>query len=197
MPDKLTRVFKKTFKNRFNKLKGLFIGRKINLIFFVCIFILAQSIGFLTIGALSGLTQIFESIRIPDGGVELNIDVYYPEDMKVVIPYYIKNQGMYDLTDLFIEVDISVNYTDLITRENFTVQVFSKIGALPDCKAFSSLIGYFGGTFGDFNVTAVVEFVENVDYLEPIKFFMDIRFQMKYFWTLISFSFFLDDVGLM
>lgn len=155
-----------------------------------------QSIGYLTIAAFSGLTQIFENIRIPDGVVDLGIDVYNPEYMEVIFPYYIKNQGMYDLTDLFIEVDISVNYTDLITRENLTVQVFSKTGSLPDCKAFSSLIGYFNGTFNDFNITTVIEFLENVDHLESIKFFMDISFQVKYFWTLISFSLFLDDVRL-
>ena len=103
---------------------------------------------------------------------------------------------IYDLTDLFIEVDISVNYIYLITRENLTIQIFSKAGALPDCKAFSSLIGYFNGTFSDFDITAVVEFVENVDYVEPIYFFIDISFQANYFWNLISFSIFLDDVGL-
>lgn len=184
-------------KSRFNKLKDLFIARKISLIFFICIFIFAQLVGYLTIAAFSGLSQIFDNIRIPDGGTDLNLDIYSSEDMEVNIPYYIKNQGIYDLTDLFMEVKISVNYTDVITRENLTIQIFSRACALPDCKAYSSLIGSFSGTFHDFNVTAVVDFIENADYVEPLYFFTDISFQANYFWDLIDFSIFLDDVGLM
>lgn len=183
-------------KNRFNKLKDLFITRKISLIFFICIFIFAQSVAYLTIAAFSGLTQIFEDIRIPDGMIDLSLDIYYPEDMEANIPYYIKNQGIYDLNDLFMEVDISVNYIDATTRENITVQIFSRTDTLSDCKAFSSLRGNFTGTFPDFNITAVVDFVQNTDIFEPFYFFIDISFQAKYFFGLIDFSIFLDDLGL-
>lgn len=188
---------KSIFKSRFNKLKDLFITRKISLIFFLCIFIFAQIVGYLIIAAFSGLSQIFETIRIPDGLIDLNLDIYSPEDMEVNIPYYIKNQGIYDLNDLYMEVYISVNYIDMITRENITLQIFAKANILPDCEAFSSLIGNFTGTFHDFNVTAIVDFMENADYFEPLYFFTDISFQAKYFWDLIDVSIFLDDVGLL
>jgi len=184
-------------KNSFNKLKDLFITRKLSLIFFICIFIFAQLVGFLTIAAFSGLSQIFEDIRIPDGMIDLNLDIYSPEDMEVNIPYYIKNQGIFDLNDLYMEVDISVNFIDVITRENITVQIFSRAGALPSCKAFNSLIGNFSATFHDFNITAVVNFIENTDIFEPYYYLVDISFQAEYFFGLVDFSIFLNNVGLM
>ena len=188
---------KSIFKSRFNRLKDLFITRKISLIFFLCIFIFAQTVGYLVIAAFSGLSQILETIRIPDGIIDLNLDIYNPEDIEVNIPYYIKNQGIYDLNNLYMDVDISVNYIDKITRENITLQIFTKADVLPDCTTFNSLVGNFTGTFHDFNVTAVVNFIENVDYFEIYYFLIDISFQAEYFWDLIDISIFLDDVGLL
>ena len=188
---------KSIFKSKFNGFKDLFITRKISLIFFLCIFIFAQTVGYLGIAAYSSLSKILETIKIPNGIIDLNLDIYSPDEMKVSIPYYIKNQGIFDLNNLYMDVDISVNYIDKITRENITLQIFTKADTLPDCTAFNSLIGNFTGTFHDFNVTAVVNFIENVDYFEIYYFLIDISLQAEYFWDLIDVSIFLDDLGLL
>lgn len=184
-------------RSRFNKLKGLFVTRKVSFIFFICIFIFAQLVGYLTIAAFSGLSQLFDNIRVPDGAIDLGLDIYSPEDMVANIPYYIKNQGIYDLNNLNMDTDISVNFIDKVTKENITIQLFEKSGMIPDCKAFNYLTGNFTGTFINFNITAVVYFTENVDYLEPLYFFIDISLRANYFWNLLDFSIFLDDVGLL
>lgn len=188
---------KNSLKNRFSKLKKSYVTRKISFVFLLCIFIFAQFVGYLTIAAFSGLSQMFDNIKVPDGAIDLNLDIYNPEDMEVNFPYYIRNQGIYDLNNLNIDVSVFVNYIDVGTREDITIRLFAKVSLIPDCKAFSYLIGNFTGTFLDFNITAVVQFVDNVDYFEPFSFFTDINFRADYFWGLIDFSIFLDDLSLL
>ncbi|KKL19678.1 hypothetical protein LCGC14_2463040, partial [marine sediment metagenome] len=149
-----------------------------------------------SIAAFSSLTQIIKSIKIPNGLIDLNLDIYNPEEIEVSIPYYIQNHGIYDLNDMIMEVDISVNYIDISSRNNITAQIFSKYGVLPNCKAFSTLIGDFSGSFTNFNISAVIAFIQNSDIFEPFSFLIDINFHLKYFFNLIQISIILDDVGL-
>ncbi|KKN64307.1 hypothetical protein LCGC14_0493100, partial [marine sediment metagenome] len=128
-----------------NQVKDLIITRKINLLFFLFILLFSQIAGYLSIAAFSSLTQIIKRMKIPSGLIDLNLDIYHPEEIKVSIPYYIQNHGIYDLNDLFMEVEISVNYIDIFSRKNITAQIFSKDEALPDCRAFNTILGYFNG----------------------------------------------------
>jgi len=95
------------------------------------------------------------------------------------------------------EPDIKKSRADQNINVYITLQIFTKADTLPDCTAFNSLIGNFTGTFHDFNVTAVVNFIENVDYFEIYYFLIDISLQAEYFWDLIDVSIFLDDLGLL
>ncbi len=95
-----------------------------------------------------------------------------------------------------MEINFSVNYIDMFSRDNITSQIFSKDEIIPDCKAFSSLTGNFSGSLTNFNTTAVVAFMENSDVFEPFFYLIDISFHFKYFFKLIRISFILDNVGL-
>lgn len=53
--------------------------------------------------------------------------------MEASIPYYIQNQGIYGLNDLFIEAEIFINYTEETTNKNITAKIFSKADGIPNC----------------------------------------------------------------
>ncbi|MFW9969594.1 MAG: PKD domain-containing protein [Candidatus Odinarchaeota archaeon] len=126
----------------------------------------------------------------------LNIDIYNPEDMECTVPYYIQNHGIYDISDIFVETEIYINYIDEITSKNLTRKIFYKAEGLPRCKVFSSLIGNFSGTFSSFNISAIVEFNENYDFEESFKILTNIRLKGKYLFNLIGFSIALNYIDL-
>lgn len=183
-------------KNRIDKFKELRTSRKLSFSFIIAVIFFAQIVGILSLIAISSLQQIISNLRIPEGVIYLNIDVYSPESMEASIPYYIQNQGIYGLSDLSIEAEIFINYIDETTSKNITAKIFSKADGIPKCEAFSSLIGNFSGTFSSFNVSAIMDFNQNFDFEKSFKFLTNIKFRAKYFFNLITFSIALNNIDL-
>jgi hypothetical protein len=183
-------------KELFNRFRELKTSRKISLLLIITILAFAQTVGILSIIAVSSLQNIIASIKIPYGAIYLNIGVQNPENMKANIPYYIQNQGIFGLYDLYMESEIYINYIDQLSSKNITSRIFFKADELPNCKAFSALTGNFSGAFSYFNVTAILDFIENYDFEKPFKFLFDIRFRACYFFNLIKFSIVLNSIDL-
>jgi hypothetical protein len=183
-------------RNLISKFRNLRLHRKISILLIISIIILTQIVGILSIAAISSLQLIIANIRIPYGAIYLNIDIYNPENMECTVPYYIQNHGIFDISGIFIETEMFINYIDELTSKNTTSKIFYKAEELPRCKVSSSLIGNFSGTFSSFNVSAIVEFNEHYNFEEPFKFLTNIRLKGKYFFNLIGFSIALNYIDL-
>ena len=183
-------------RKKLDKFKGLKTSRKISLPFLIFIIVIGQVVGLLSIAAFSNLSQLISNIRIPDDVISLNLDISTPENMEACIPYYIENQGIYDLNGLFINSEIFINYIDKTNSKNVTTQILSRAGTLLVCRAFSSLKGNFTGSFTHFNITAVANFESNIDISKPFGFLVNIDFHANYFFNLIRFSIILNNIDL-
>ena len=146
--------------------------------------------------AFSTFSNVISSINFPDGLIDLNLDIYDPENMEVSVPYNIENPGFFDLTGLYSQVEINVNFFDKTKDKNITNKIFSKSDRFPSCRAFRSQVGNFKGNFSNFNITAILDFQANIDIVKPFDFLINIYFRGSYFFNLIKFSVLLVNLDL-
>ena len=176
-------------KRFISKFKKLNTSRKISIALFIIFMISAQVTSILCAISILNFSQLLSNIKIPSGYTYLNLDIYSPDDMAVEIPYEIRNDGLYDLTNIKIGITLHLNYINESNHANITSKVFSKTSIIRNCKAFSKLSDNFEGTFSDFFISPLVEFFDNADEFEMTYYLVDINFTAKYFYNLIKFQF--------
>ncbi len=168
--------------------RNLRTSRKISVIMLIGIIITAQIASIMSMIAIDDVTQIISEVKAPDGYMKTNFDVTNPDDMEVVVPYDIRNLGMYDLTDIEMSVKVKVEYTHNITGKEVEKEIFSKTGDIEDCKAGSSLEAEFEGDADDFDIPILTEFLLYFDLNESVSILVDIKLSAKYFYGLIEFT---------
>jgi hypothetical protein len=159
--------------------------RKISMGFFVLTLFSVQIVSVLSIIGVVSVPEILANIKIPAGYVYTNIDIDYPEDMIVSMPYDISNEGIYDLTEIIVNTEIYIVYVNQSNSLNITKNIFSKIQMLPDCKAQQRSIGIFEGRFSDFNISSLIIFFDEADQFAKVEFFLNLKVSSNYFYNLI------------
>ncbi|MFX1530245.1 MAG: hypothetical protein ACFFBC_03970 [Promethearchaeota archaeon] len=178
----------KLLNRKLLEFKELKKSRKLSVLILISLLVVFQIISVITVIVISDTIRIISTTVIPNGYVSINFDYTQPEDMEVSIPYYINNPGISDLTDIILTIRLHANYTDNSTKETVKQEIFYKSTDLGVCKAWSVLEGYFEGGFTDYNVSAVIDFLNKVD---PEEFFWilgDITLEATYFIGLIRFT---------
>lgn len=177
-----------SIKNIFSQFKTFNNSRKISIVIFIILLLVFQIISILTAISIVNFSQLLSNIKIPAGYIYFEIDIDSPETMAAQIPYEIFNPGIYELSDIHINVDIKVNYINESNHANITSQIFSKKDTITNCRALHTKIGLFEGDFSSFNITPLIEFFTYSDEFEDVYFLLDIQFQAKYFYRLIEFQ---------
>ncbi len=168
--------------------KNLRTSRKISVIMLIGIIITAQIASIMSMIAVNDVTQIISEVKAPDGYMKTNFDITNPDDMEIVVPYDIRNLGMYDLTDIEMSIKVKVEYTHNSTGKEMEEEIFSKTGDIDDCKAGNSLEAEFEGGAGDFDLPILTEFLFYFDLNESVSILVDIKLSAKYFYGLIEFT---------
>ena len=179
----------KAFKKILKKYNNLIKSRKVSIVLFIVIIITVQITSIFCAISVLNFSQLLSHIKVPAGYVYIDTDIYAPETMTVQVPYEIFNPGIYDLADIELTVDLSVNYINQSNQANITSLVFSKTSPLKACKPFSTLSGDFEGSFLNFFIPPLVEFFDDADEFEMVYYLLDIHFTAKYFFGLISFQY--------
>lgn len=169
----------------FKKLEGT---RKVSITFFAIFLIFAQIVGICCSVALLDVLRIISNTVIPYGYVYVDFGADEYGFMDVQVPYYIKNDGFYILEQIELDVSLKIKYVDNSTKNNITLTFFSKKENLGDCQPSNKLIGFFEGNATHFNVTAVNNFINNIDQDEFYWILGDIKLKAKYFFGLIKYE---------
>lgn len=171
-----------------NNFKNLRTSRKISVIMLIGIVITTQIASIMSMIAINDTIRIISEVKVPDGYMKTNFDIYNPDNMEVVVPYDIRNLGTYDLTDIEMSVKVKVEYTYNITGKEVEEEIFSKTGDIDDCRAGSSLEAEFKGDKDDFDKPILTEFLLYYDFNESVSIMVDIKLSAKYFYGLIEFT---------
>ncbi|MFW9822080.1 MAG: hypothetical protein ACFFE4_04050 [Candidatus Thorarchaeota archaeon] len=175
-------------QRKITEFKGLKTSRKISVIFLISLIAISQIISIIIVIVISDTIGILSGAVIPSGYVSINFDYTKPDDMEVNMPYYINNPGISDLTDIVLTIRLSANYTHNITKQSIKREIFFKTANLGTCKAWNVLQGDFEGGFGDYNISAVINFLDEADPLESFWILGDIYLKASYFIGLIKFT---------
>ena len=157
---------------------------------FIGLIITVQIVSILAAVVISNVIQIISSVRIPNGYVYINFDYTQPDDMNVSIPYYINNPGISDLNDIVIKVRLYANYTHNQTKMSVLREIFYKKANLGKCRASQALNDVFEGDFIDYNISAIITFLNEVDPIELFWILADIEIHANYFLGIIQFKIF-------
>ena len=104
--------------------KNLRTSRKISVIMLIGIIITAQIASIMSMIAVNDVTQIISEVKAPDGYMKTNFDITNPDDMEIVVPYDIRNLGMYDLTDIEMSIKVKDEYTHNSTGKESEEEIF-------------------------------------------------------------------------
>lgn len=184
-------------ENLINNFLHLRTSRKISAIMLLSIIVTAQVVSICSMVAISNTLDIISEVRVPDEYIEANFDLNNQEDMEIVIPYYIKNPGMYDLNDIVIKVEITVEYIHNLTKKEIEEEIFSKKSNLGKCRAMTSLDNEFAGDVLDFDLVALNKFFTYFDINNSISMSVSIELKAKYFYDLIEFTILDEDIDLL
>lgn len=182
-------LMRSKFLNRkITEFKGLKRSRKISVVMFISLIITFQIISVIAVIVIFDSLQIISSAEVPSGYVSINFDYTQPEDMEVSIPYYIKNPGISDLTDIILTIKLYANYTHNSSKEVVKKEIFHKSLNLGVCRAWSILDGSLEGDFSDYNISALLDFLNEADPIESFWILADITLEANYFIGLIRFT---------
>ena len=177
-----------SLKNTISQFKTFNNSRKISIVIFIILLLIFQIISILIAISILNFSQLLSNIKIPAGYIYFEIDIDSPEIMTAQIPYEIYNPGIYELSDIHINVDIKVNYINESNQANITSQIFSKKDTVSNCKALQTKTGLFEGDFSSFIITPLINFFAYSDELVIALFLLDVQFKAKYFYGLIEFQ---------
>lgn len=187
---KLKRYLFKKMK-AFKKFKK---SKKIGIYFSIISILNFQICALVSFSASLSFSQILSDMKFPAGFVNLNLDVFEPENLLLQIPYKIDNGGMFSLTDIETSIMISVNYLNVSNSANVTSVFFSRSIRLPDVKPLSVYLGFFEGGRPYFNEIALIDMYNYSGAFEPKFFRMNLSFSAMYYFGLIEFSYCLSQV---
>lgn len=124
------------------------------------------------------------NLKVPDGEVTYDFNVFDWDNMHFTVPFSITNAGFYDIEDIFIYINLTANYGQ---KNQFSKLIFSKL------KSFGNISG--GQTLKDaYKVVAKDFFQDNIlDILRetfrnpgPIEYQMDIIIGGSYSLNLLT-----------
>lgn len=185
-----------SIKSLTSKFKDLNTSRKISVIMLISIIISGYIVSILSMIAISNVLDIISDVEVPDGYIKANFNIENPNDMEVEIPFDLSNEGIYDLVDINMDVKIKVDYINNITRESKEIEIFSKKIKYGTLGAGNSLNEIFKGDVDDFDTKAIYNFFKDADIFEEISILISIKLEAKYFFNLIEFTIFNDDLDL-
>lgn len=132
------------------RFKALNKTRKFSILFLCFSILSTQTVSIGVLHSIISLDHIIGSIRFPNEYVDLNMDIYQPENMSVEIAYKIENPSLFEISNIILSVKIRVNYINQYTLENITSLIYSKRGKTQNCRAFRVIDSMFTGDFSDY-----------------------------------------------
>lgn len=174
------------------KFKNLKRSKKFGIIFIL--FMLVYGIIFMSLfySVSIALFKTIESVRVPDDYFLVNLE---SNNLEFRTTFSISNRGPYDLTDFRVELSTDIiyylEYSDDMVRDNiFSIDIYyGKI---------SGMSNYHGAIEGDqdnFNMTTMNDFWSFANMSKDLTFLIDIKFDGKYYFGMIPFSIFIDDLN--
>ena len=168
------------------------------------IFILTLSMTVVSIlGALSAvmiLGNMNENIKIPAGPPSTNFDITNPSSMNITIPFNITNPGYFDITNLIVDIEISMTFGNASTPTNETTRtiIFNKAQTFPNIIRGQTYSGAFFGNSSDFIEANFPNATTEIDWFRTpvLEFHGNFTISAYYSLDLIAFVFGINNVTL-
>jgi len=147
------------------------VSRVFRLIFRIFISLLTLSVTIVSI--LGGLSAVLilsnpENIGVDPGNVDINFN-YPPLDINFTLPFNITNAGFFDLENLELKIDLSMNYSHVDypivgVNETKEVQIFSNSTNFGTVPKGTTRNFNFTGLSSDFNFLPTLNFTTDIDW---------------------------------
>ncbi len=155
------------------------------------------------LGALSAvmiLGNVNENIKIPAGPASANFDITNPSSMNITIPFNITNPGYFDLTNLIIDIKISMIFgnASTLTNETTNIVIFDKAQTFPNIIRGQTYSGAFFGNSSDFIEANFPNATTEIDWFRTpvLEFHGNFTISAYYSLDLIAFTFGINNVTL-
>lgn len=176
--------------SRFKVLKK---SKKFGIIFIL--FMLVYGLIFISLfySVSIALFKTIQSIQVPDNYFLVNLEL---DNLEFRTTFSISNKGPYDLTDFRIELSTDIIYyleysDDVMVRDNiFSINIY--YGKIP---GISDYHGTIEGDQDNFNMTSMNDFWSYANVSKDLTFLIDIKFYGKYYFGMVPFSVFIDDLN--
>ena len=165
----------------------------------VRVFLLVFTLSLSAVGFLGGFSAVTildpnsYNVNVPDGPIVTNLDITNTSSMQIILPFNITNAGVYDLTNIAIGFQVSMNYgnTLLLGNASTTVKIFDK-------SEFYGTVSHGGFLKSSLNGNATEGFILpnippllNIDwYRSPniLEFYANLTFSASYSLNLYTFT---------
>lgn len=166
------------------------VSRLFRLLIRMLLLLLTLSMSFISfLGGLSAIQILSnpDNVVIPNGEIEYNPDPLDPENNSIKIPFKFKNDGYFDLEDLYIKVSINLKYKDNITLKEKNVLIYEAETKFGTIKRGATLKDSYESDPEDFiteNFPELTDFATN----RMAYFTADVYLKASYSLGLLSFS---------
>jgi len=162
---------------------------------FLLVFTLSLSaVGFL--GGFSAVTILNPdsyNINVPDGPIEVDLNITSTSSMLIILPFNITNAGVYDLTNIEISFQVSMTYGNTLLPGNAstTVKIFDKSHFYGNVAHGGFLKSSLNGTAADGFILPNIPPLSNIDwYRTPyiLEYHANLTFRASYSLDLYTFT---------
>ena len=181
-------------KRKAGAFKDLSKSRKISVYLLLVAFAVAQVVSIVCVNTLNSTIQIPTGVLIPAGFSFINLDTSNPDDMSVMIPYTINNEGSYDFANIEFDISLKITFTNNLTQLNNTLLIYTNQHSVGTCPAYQLIYGTLQGDKTYFNISAVEQFLTSWDDTKFYWIFGDLIVSGEYFFRLTKIMIFMRDI---
>ncbi len=145
----------------------------------------------ISLSVSTSLYDTIESISIPDDYIYVSLHPSIPE---LEMSYYMRNYGIYDLSDLTVNVSLDLIYFEQHTDLERQAKVFSK-SEIMNVPPMNHIEGIFVGGIENFDTESMAIFWNTVNESREVRYLFTFEIDGKYCFGTIPFSIYFQDFG--